>query len=215
MDQLLGCPVKRTTPITIIAIALASIAATYNPLVGQWLVYDRSAILDGEIWRLVAGHLYHFSPLHLWCNLVPLVLVGACVERQSRSWFICVCLMMGIAVGVSLFFAYPSMDRFGGGSGLVCGLFAYFGLSGVNARGRIGTVCRITLIVILLKIGYELYTGDALWVDWDEQGFVVMPLSHVVGCLSGSICLLVQPVIGMKIKVHPMNGLMDRSRSVN
>ena len=200
MDQLSGCPVKRTMPVAIIVIALASIAATYNPLVGQWLIYDRSAIIDGEIWRLVTGHLYHFSPLHLWCNLVPLVLIGACIERQSGSWFTGVCLMMGMTIGVSLFFAHPSMVRFGGASGLVCGLFAYFGFSGVNARGSRGAVCRITLTVILLKIGFELYSGDALWADWDDQGFVVMPLSHVVGFLSAPLCLLIQSMTASDIK---------------
>lgn len=200
MDQLSECPVKRTMPVAIIAIALASVAATYNSFVGQWLIYDRSAIIDGEIWRLVTGHLYHFSSLHLWCNLVPLVLIGTCIERQSGSWLIGVCLMMGMAIGVSLFFAHPSMIRFGGGSGLVCGLFAYFGFSGANARGRRGTVCRLTLTVIFLKCGYELYTRDTLWVDWKDQGFVVMPLSHVVGCLSAPLCLLVQSMITSDLK---------------
>ena len=214
MDQLPGCPMKRPIPIATLSIAVASIAATYIPLAGQWLVYDRTAIIDGEIWRLATGCLYHFSAFHLWCNLIPLVFIGICVERQSGSRFIGTCLMMAMAIGVSLFFAHPSMVRFGGASGLVCGLFAYFGFSGVNANGSSGTVCRITLTVILLKIGCELYTSDALWVDWEEQGFVVMPLSHVAGCLSAPLCILVQPIIG-KIKAYSMNGLIHRARSAN
>ena len=186
---------KRNLPIATLSIALAGIVATTIPLVGQWLVFDRTAIIDGEIWRIVTGHLYHFSPLHLWCNLIPFVLIGASVERHSRSWFIVGCLMMAIAISVSLFFAHPSMVRFGGVSGLLCGLLTYYGFSGVRTGGRKGIVCRIALAVIILKTGYELYYSDALLVDWDEHGFVVMPLSHVVGCLSASLCILVQSVI--------------------
>ncbi|MCB2147342.1 MAG: rhombotarget lipoprotein [Deltaproteobacteria bacterium] len=46
----------------------------------------------------------------------------------------------------------------------------------------------------------NLYTRDALWVDWNGQGFVVMPLSHVAGCLSAPLCLLVQSIAASDLK---------------
>lgn len=54
-------------------------------------------------------------PLHLWCNLVPLVLIGVCVERQSGLWFkwICLVMAMAMAIDVSLLFAHPCMIFFG------------------------------------------------------------------------------------------------------
>jgi rhomboid family GlyGly-CTERM serine protease len=220
---------KSSLPITTLSIAFAGIASTYIPLVGQCLRYDRTAIINGEIWRIVTGHLYHYSPTHLWCNVIPLIFIGAIVERQSRPWFAWGCLLSAMAVGTCLFLAHPDMVRFGGLSGLLCGLFAYFGFSGVNAKGLRGTISRIMLAFIFIKTGYELVTLDALLVDWDKQGFVVMPSSHAAGFLTALLFVLIQSLFGssrMKpdfkgsgpcmnaLTDHPIAGPMDNPRSL-
>lgn len=184
----------RRTPIATLTIALAAVVATYIPSAGQWLVYDRAAIIDGQIWRLVTGHLYHYSTLHLWFNLVPWVLIGACVERQRGWWFSVGCGVMATAIGAGLCLTRPYLAQFGGLSGLVCGALTYFGASGARNRDPMGLICRMTLAALFFKIGYELYMSDAWLANWDAHGFVVMPLSHIVGCLSALFLILVEPV---------------------
>src|SRR5690606_7331879 len=39
------------------------------------LRYDRQAILDGEVWRLLSGNLVHLGWSHLWLNAFGLLLV--------------------------------------------------------------------------------------------------------------------------------------------
>ena len=99
---------------------------------------------------------------------------------------------MAVAIGFSLLLTRPNLLRFGGLSGMVCGVLTYYGISGARTHNPMGIVCRMALLALFFKTGYELYTSDAWLADWDAHGFVVMPLSHAVGCLSAGFLIMVQ-----------------------
>src|SRR4051812_25687175 len=56
-----------------------------------WLIYDRAAILHGELWRLWTGHLVHFSNSHLLldasvCGIV--LLSRTTFAKRDGLWFL-------------------------------------------------------------------------------------------------------------------------------
>lgn len=182
----------KTLPLVSLAIAAAAMAATFNPLAAQFMVYDRTAIIHGEAWRLVSGHLYHFSPSHLGSNLLPLIVVGAWIESQHQKWFAVGCLLIALTSGTSLFLVHPLMERYGGLSGVLCGLLVFFGFSLLFDNGGVRWIGLFTLAAMMIKIGYEWHSGGAGLIDWHAHGFVVMPLSHLSGMVAGAVWFLIQ-----------------------
>jgi len=187
-------PLANFLPVGTLAVVVAAMLATHVSWVGQWMVYDRGAIIQGQAWRLITGHLFHYSALHLWSNLLPLVVVGAWIERRNRVCYAVGCLLAAVVVGVGLFLAHPSMGRYGGLSGILCGLLVFYGFSLSGDRGTIRWIGLVTLAALILKTGYEMLSGQACLIDWNRHGFVVVPLSHLFGMLAGTIWFLVQSI---------------------
>ena len=179
-------PIKTIVPITTAVIGVAAIAATTVPWIGCRLVYDRSAIAGGEVWRIVTGHLYHYSVLHLVCNLLPFLAIGLWIEMRTRSgWrFAFGTLLTAAAIGSGLFVSHRDMALFGGLSGIDCGMACYLGLIWHVGGGRAGVAGRALLVVLFAKIAYEVSVGDALLADRAGRDFKVVPLAHFIGCLS-------------------------------
>jgi rhomboid family GlyGly-CTERM serine protease len=150
----------------------------------EYLIYDRSAILSGEIWRLVTGHGVHYSSSHLAYNLVALATVGAIIELQESRRLFLICTVSALMIGISLLGFRPDLDYFAGASGVVTAAVAYCALSGLSAPGPWRAVCLTVLVLLVGKIALELlWSGSSLvGVSGD---FVIVPLSHAVGAASG------------------------------
>lgn len=183
-------------PATTVTIALAALTALCIPQVGSWLAYDRSSILGGELWRIVTGHLYHYSWIHLACNLVPLLLIGAWIEVRIGLRFLVGCLLAAAAIGIGLLILHPHMALFGGLSGLDCAMMTYIGLTWRDTRGGRRFLGNFLLILVVMKIGYEFGVGKALLADRDGSDFVAVPSSHLLGCLSAWMLKLMCPTNG-------------------
>lgn len=54
------------------------------------LRYERTAVLQGQYWRLLTGHLVHYSGQHLLLNGVGLALIAALFPRDYslRGWLL-------------------------------------------------------------------------------------------------------------------------------
>jgi len=190
-------PSASLLPVGTLAVVVSAMLATHVPWFGQWMAYDRGMIVQGQAWRLITGHLYHYSALHLWNNLLPLVVIGTWLEKKSRVCFAAGCLLTALVVGFGLFFARPSMGRYGGLSGILCSLLAFYGFSLSVDRGTIRWIGFVTLAALILKTGYELLSGQACLIDWNRHGFVVVPLSHLFGMLAGTVWFLLQSVLAI------------------
>lgn len=85
------------------------------------LVYDRAAILDGEAWRLLTGHLVHLDRHHLTYNVGALLALGTAYEtaRFGGPARLLLAIVGGGAafVSITLLTAFP-------GTQLYCGLSA-------------------------------------------------------------------------------------------
>lgn len=100
------------------AAAVFMAAALWLPL----FAFDRTAILDGQFWRLVTCHLTHLDPQHALVNAVGCGLVLT-ILRDSMSWkAITACaVILASAISLAAVLVWVRID-FAGSSGILYGL---------------------------------------------------------------------------------------------
>ena len=54
-----------------------------GPGEASWLILDRTAVGQGEVWRLLTGHLLHYTPRHLGWDLLAFLLLGGWCEATG------------------------------------------------------------------------------------------------------------------------------------
>lgn len=153
------------------------------------LVYDRSAIGRGEVWRLLTGHLAHADTSHLVVNLLGLGLVGAVFERQPVYWVL-LFVVSAAAIDVWLWFLRADIGSYCGLSGVLYGLLA----AGLFACWR-ESRRRLLLAVIgagaIAKLLLEVRLGSGLL---DHTTWPVLPGAHVAGAAAGLAAVLLTRV---------------------
>lgn len=116
---------KAVTAIGLLLIAAASSAVEWvgGPL-REALTFRREAVLSGEWWRLLTGHLVHLSPQHLWLNVAALSVLGWLLWCRPLGVvrFAGVGLGTALGVGLLLLVASPSVGYYVGLSGWLHGL---------------------------------------------------------------------------------------------
>lgn len=175
------------------AISLAMTLAEQN--LGELFRYERAAVLQGELWRLVSGHLVHAGLAHwlmnmvalgLMCLLFPTVLCGL----RAVLLLFSLCLMTSL--GLMLF--YPQLGWFVGLSGVLHGVFA------VGALRLLGTERLYGLLLLGLlvsKLGFEQMYG-AVPGSRSITGVDVVVEAHLAGALSGVIYWVLAGSIGRR-----------------
>ena len=150
------------------------------------LIYDREAILGGEVWRLFTGHWVHFSARHLGFNLVVFGIAGMIVESRHDPRWRWLLVLAPWLIGLGLLGAEPRMSSYGGLSGVATAAVVYVALSGVKERPPWRWIWWGTLLLVALKMILEWATGQALFVGAGRGQFVSAPLSHLLGGLSAT-----------------------------
>lgn len=169
------------------ALALGLILVTVN--LAPWteaLQFDRAAIADGELWRLVSGNAVHYSPGHLALDLA-MVMAGA-VMLGRRSWW-----MAGVAaltVGVGIFIFQQDLQIYRGLSGVSVALVTAAVLEQI-VETRHPAFAAIGL-ALAAKLIFEMTTGSfivGVSLDVGEMG-APTPLAHLFGGLSGILMII-------------------------
>lgn len=151
------------------------------PGIGSVSIFDRNAVLQGEVWRLVSSHFVHFTGTHLAYNLTVFAVVGWLVERERHLYFAILFVSMAMVISGSLFILRPAMIYYGGLSGIACGFIYYYSLVQVTKSGHWKMICKSIILLLPLKIFIEIYNNASTLPYWGNQAFVLMPLSHVSG----------------------------------
>ena len=152
------------------------------------LQYDRQAILDGEVWRLLTGNLVHWSLPHFALDVGVFLCVGLLWERQVGPSYPWLLFGGGWAIGLALLVCQPDLPWYRGLSGVASGQFA-LALAIELARGRREPwrcwYAAPAAIIFLLKIVCECGTGR-LFFDTASLGDLgePVPLAHAVGALT-------------------------------
>lgn len=177
-------------PICTLSVLAMSALAYASPGVAAALIFDRVAILDGQVWRIVTGHTVHFSTTHLILDVLAFALAGGVIEYKGYARAGVLYLVMAAIIGVSLLLFEPGMYYYGGLSGLACGALVYLAWSGLRGSSALRLVSVTLLVVVFSKIAVELYSGQSLLQLDRHEPFTLMPLSHLLGALSASLMFI-------------------------
>lgn len=167
------------------------------------LVFDRSAIAAGELWRLVTGHFVHSDGGHAAWNIGALLLIGLTMERFGR-WRMIASVVAGIvAVDAGLWWGLTDLQRYCGLSGM---LNAMLVVSLVEGWRRFRHPLFVaTAGIYLAKLVVEGCVDQGLLV---QTAWPSVPLAHVAGFIGGAllaIALLGAPTIASHETEQPLS----------
>ena len=147
-----------------------------------WLQYDRVAIMDLQVWRLVTGHLVHLGLSHYLLNALGLILVWLLVGMHftGRQWLIVTAVAIA-GVNIGLWFFNPQVVWYVGMSGFLHGLLAA-GI--VKAFQSVPREAIPIGVVVFAKILYEQMVGPMPGSEQSAGGDVVVD-AHLYGALAG------------------------------
>lgn len=154
------------------------------------LLFDRAALADGEVWRLLTGHLIHSDRAHLAWNLAGLVPLGALLELRAgcHGWRYLGLLAIGtLVVDAWLWWLEPDLALYCGLSGLLNSLFAALAVS--LWRETQHPVFLLALAGDLAKIAVEVANGSTLLAT---TSWAAVPGTHLAGLAAGLVFALLQ-----------------------
>ncbi|MCK6461790.1 MAG: rhombosortase [Planctomycetes bacterium] len=148
--------------------------------VAHALRYERNALLDGQLWRALTGHLVHVSWLHLGLELAgAVVIVG--VLRRHLHWGAAVLCALGATAGLFLFGL--RVHHYCGLQAVLHGLVVYGALIGWRRDRLKGWL--VALMLVVASIVFDMASGDARLTGAEE------PLATAAGAASGALAFAI------------------------
>jgi len=175
--------VRRAWPLWVFMLAVGVLEFAGGDAARHALRFDRAAILDGQWWRLLSGHLVHLGAHHMLLNLAALLLgylLCGDVFDFGRWLLILLGSMLGIGLGLLLF--DPGLVWYVGLSGALHGLLAAGALALIRRREGVGWAL---LVLLVGKLVWEQTAGPIPWTAAASGGPVVVD-AHFYGALSGT-----------------------------
>ena len=160
------------------------------------LAYDRTAVRQGEGYRILSAHLVHLNHDHVVWNLLGLlVLAFVLLDILHARGLILASVVSSLCVGFGLLWFSPDLHGYAGLSGVTHGLFAWGGLRLVQAgRRRYGGLVLAALCAKLLweqvvgpMPGAEAAINAGVVIDAHLYGFVGGGLSWAIGWVGSRI----------------------------
>lgn len=148
------------------------------------LEFQRQAIAQGEVWRLLTGNFTHFGTYHTWMNAAGLAaLVAVLFWYLPTFWLMFGAAAIPAAVGICLFFLAGDVEIYRGFSGANYGLLAMGLLLALPQQPKLYA---LAYCVLLGKIVYEQLPGYDVDYLRGEIGVPVAIEAHLAGFCSGT-----------------------------
>ncbi len=163
---------------------------------GDVLRYERTAILDGAVWRLLTGHLVHLNGYHLGWNLAGLTVVWALCGRAlpTAAWRR-ITLLCATGISLCLLVLSPVIAWYEGLSGLLHGWLVAGSIANLMAGLRIDG--GVMLAVLTAKLLFEQWHGPLGSSMLMTKGPIVVD-AHLYGALSGIMAVWLETNIQKK-----------------
>ncbi|HET8796812.1 MAG TPA: rhomboid family intramembrane serine protease [Thermoanaerobaculia bacterium] len=157
------------------ALCGAAIVVTLSGAACEWT-------RGGGAWRIVTGHLTHWTYEQLaWDAIAFLVLGMACARRDLRA-FHATLLASAIAIPIAVLVFASDIAAYRGLSGIDSALF---GLLLVQARRS--RLVIVSAIAFVAKIAFEAWTGGAVFATHMGADVVTVPVAHLAGAMIGAL----------------------------
>lgn len=167
-----------------VIVAIAALLAVTGEWGRETLRYDRVAISDSQIWRLLSGHLVHLGWSHFLLNAAGLLLIFYLVASRftTLQWLI-IALVTIAGIDIGFWVWQPQLVWYVGLSGLLHGFLAAGAADGV----RTGQVdYRMIVAFLLIKLTYEQLIGPLPGSEGTTGGNVIVA-AHLYGAISGAL----------------------------
>ena len=190
---------KRVPYVSLLLTAAALLIHFYHPL-RPHLVYTRTALADGDLWRLISCHWVHLNTDHLLWSAMTFFVLGSFCEIMDRTKYIITTGISVILIPLAIWFGMPHLEVYGGLSGLDCSFYSLL-IVLVIKREWSGQnwiwIIFYTIMLVLLpaKIIYEMASGLTIFVNNIHINMVPVPLSHLVGGVVGFAVGIVKATI--------------------
>lgn len=144
--------------------------------------YERERIADGELWRLVSGHLVHLGPTHALMNIVALAVLALLLARYLKpiDW-LWLFLVSALTIDAGLYWFSPNVTWYVGLSGVLHGFWAGATVFAWRDDRRQAAVLTALLII---KLSYESWYGPVPMTGAIAAGPVVA-VAHAYGAFGG------------------------------
>lgn len=165
-------------------VILATIFEFFGDAGREILRYDRIAVGNGQLWRLVTGHFTHLGFSHFALNALGLGLIMYLVLAQltGRQWLLTMIIVIaGIDLGFWLL--EPQLLWYVGLSGLLHGFWAAGAIGGLQT-GKLETWLLPGILVA--KLVYEQLVGPLPGSE-DSTGGNVIVAAHLYGAIGGAL----------------------------
>ena len=150
------------------------------------LVYDRSAIISGQFWRMITGHLVHFSFGHMFYDMTVLAVTGWFIKFLEYRHLTFLCLISSILISMSMLVMLPEMSRYGGMSGISIASTVYLALKLLHEPPALQQIGRLILLLCLGRLAYDSTINNFMILDLENVRVVPVYLSHLIGAVSGA-----------------------------
>jgi rhomboid family GlyGly-CTERM serine protease len=144
------------------------------------LLYDREAILSGEIWRMWTCHFVHFGLGHLWPNLAAATALVFALPKISARQVICFIGLLPPFISLGLLLFAPGLNSYAGFSGLASGLLTWWCAERIKTNS-IDPVAWVALDLFIVKLVWELAGGSAWFGQFEQASYRVEPMAHLAG----------------------------------
>lgn len=186
------CSQTKTLLLGLAMLSLVVIVTEIFPPLTNAIEYQQAAIAEGQAWRLITGHFTHWNFDHLFWDLSAFVgLAFVCLKRSIARTLVCI-LGSSLAISVGLWFYQPEIITYRGLSGIDSALFVLLAVGVLRDACAerdwlLGTAALLGLGGFVTKLGFEVLTGDILFVDSYVGEFVPLASAHIVGGVVGGL----------------------------
>lgn len=183
-------PQQISVPLLVLFISLISFL--FDSSLSELLVYQRSLVTQGEIWRVFSGHFFHTNGFHFLLNAAAVVMLWALHGHfYTIKSYLIVFMVSAIICSIGIHWFSLDIEQYVGLSGVLHGIFIWGAIEDIKAKERTGY---LLLLGVILKIAHEQYNGASEDVS-DLIGANVAINAHLWGAIGGVIAVILLIII--------------------
>lgn len=194
-----------------IMIAVLNLPLLSGAMFGS-LIFEASAVADGQFWRIFTHPFVHVSWYHLLLDGAAFFILYTQlneVSRVKRTVYVTACglgsmVAAGLATPGLASMGYCGLSGIGHGLMAICGLEMVFGRKSDRSMKRVGMV---SLVLVGTKCLVEAVTGKMAF-EFMYFGLIGTPvaISHLGGLIGGSLAYGLATLLP-RIRVEPLQSL--------